>query len=394
MTIRFKLMWVIFAPIVLCILLKTSIFAVDETELPESLDGGFVYSGMDVGSDAILDAAPDDVKDMLPDEFDPNDPEKILEIYTPSYFLETVWRIVKKSLAPALRILSSILGIIIISATVNSFSGLAKEGALSNVVGFVSTLCILLIVYSFVAELIENVTSYLQNISNMMNALLPVMTAIGLAGGNISGTAVASQGMLLMLSFIGVLSGQIFFPTVRVCFALSAASGLGAGNFGFRIDAISKFVRQVMGTILALIAAIISAVMTFQNSIAASADSLSMRAVKFTTSNAIPVAGGIASDAVGMVAGSLSAVKKNTGWVGIVIIMLITMPIIVKVLLSRLGIMLSSMAAGVLGLDKERTILDDISGLLGYVCAVCIIIGLMVIYSLVIISNTSAAYST
>ena len=386
-------MAILLAPIFLCILLKISISATSLTELPESADGGFVYSGSDVGSDEILNAAPNEVKELLPDGFDPNDPEKMLEIYTPSYFLQVIWRIVKSSLSPALRILSSILGIIIISATVNSFSGLTQEGALSGVVGFVSSLCILLTVYSFVSEIINNVSEYLQNISNMMNILLPVMTAIGLAGGNISGTAVASQGMLLILSFIGVLSGQIFFPTVRVCFALSAAGGLGAGRFGFRIDAVSKFVRQIMGTMLALIAAIISAVMTFQNSIAASADSLSMRAVRFTTSNAIPVAGGIASDAVGMVAGSLSAVKKNTGWIGIIIIMLITLPIIVKILLSRLGMTISSMVAGVLGLDRERAILDDISGLLGYVCAVCVIIGLMIVYSLVIISNTSAAYS-
>ena len=131
--------------------------------------------------------------------------------------------------------------------------------------------------------------------------------------------------------------------------------------------------------------------MSFQTTIAARADSLSMRAVRFAASNAIPVAGGIAADAVRTVAGSLSLVKSTVGWAGVVIIALMTLPVMIQVLLTRIGVLLAGTSASVLGLEREKSLLDEVSGLLGSLIAVCLVASLMFVYALAVFAKGAVA---
>ncbi|MBR4037370.1 MAG: hypothetical protein IKJ02_02300, partial [Tidjanibacter sp.] len=105
--------------------------------------------------------------------------------------------------------------------------------------------------------------------------------------------------------------------------------------------------------------------MTFQTSITSRADSLSMRALRFAASKSVPVVGSLASDAVSAVAESLALVKGTVGWGGVIIIAVLTLPVVLNVLLTRMGVVVSAVAADVLGLEREKRILEEIAGLFG-----------------------------
>jgi stage III sporulation protein AE len=346
------------------------------------------YKAEDFGADSIFDAIPEDVRNNLPDGAENLNPKDVVDKFSLSYFTKLIGKLLTAALYPAVKMLSTLLGLVIISSALGALKGMFKSESMTSVFDFVSGLCIMLAMFSTVSNLFESVKVYLNRLSGLINVMLPVMTAMNIAGGNLSASVVSANAMMISLAFIETLATKVLFPVLQICFGMTIASCMGSG---LKLDGISKLVRGVFTWILGLISAGISAMMSFQNTIAERADSLSMRAVKFAATSAIPVAGNIAGDAVRTVAGSLTLVRSTVGWVGIILILLLTMPVIIEVLLTRLGVTVSSTAAGIIGLEREKTLLSELSGLLGFLIAVCVISSLMFIYALALFARCSAA---
>ena len=352
--------------------------AVSEAEL---------YSADEFDVNSILDALPDEVKDKLPEE-DIFSGEEFSKRFSVDYFFSLIKETLTSLLSPAVKTLSMTLGLVLIASALSALKGVFHSPALVSLFEFVSGLCIMITLYENAAVLVEAVQAYLYRLTGVVGAMVPVMLSVGIAGGNTASSALGANAMMLSLAFVEALASQVLFPVLQLCFGLSAASGIGGG---LKLGGISKLVRGVLTWVIAFIGAVISAVMTFQTSIAARADSLSMRAIKFAASNTVPVVGGIASDAVGAVASSLSLIKSTVGWVGVIIIAVLTLPIIFNVLLTRLGISISETAADIIGLEKEKSLLSEMCGLLGFLAAVCVISALMFVYALALFAKSAAA---
>lgn len=345
------------------------------------------YSAEDFGADAIIDSLPDEVKELLPEDiFDP----KGASSADVGFFAGVIRTLLKKTLGTALKSFSRLLGLLLICSAISALRGAVKSDGMTGLFDFLSGICIMLELFGEARELFEAARSYLFGLSSIMDSFIPIMSAMCAAGGGISSAAVSSGGLILGLELIEKLAANGLMPMLRLCFGIAMASGLGGG---LKLSGISRLIRDGFSWGLGLSAAAISAVMTFQTTIAARADSLSMRAVRFAASNAIPVAGGIAADAVRTVAGSLSLIKGTVGWAGVVIVVLLTLPMLLRVLLTRLGVTLAGIAAGILGLDREKSFLDELSGLLGSLCAVCLIASLMFIYALAVFAFGTVAIS-
>ena len=339
------------------------------------------YTPDDFDADSIFDAFPDELRGYLPEGAESLDPEVTRDGYSFGFFVTVIAKMLSAAVYPAAKTFSMLLGLVIVASTLSSLKGIFKSDGMTSLFDFASGLCIMLAMFSVVTGLFDSVTNYLTRLSVLVNAMLPVMTAMNVAGGNIGSAAVSANAMMLSLSFIQLLATSVMFPVLRLCFGMSIASGIGGG---LRLEGITKLIRGAMTWVLAIIGTLIGTVMSFQNSIAARADSLSMRAVKFAASSAVPVVGGIAGDAVRTVAGSLSLVRATVGWTGVALILLLTLPVIIEVLLTRFGVILAESAAGIIGCDRER-------GLLGFLAAVCVISGLMFIYALTLFARSSVA---
>ncbi len=356
--------------------------AEETTELSSEL-----YSINEFDTDSVLDALPDEARARLPDG-NPFSPEGFFGTFSAKYFFDLIKNSLSDALYPAIKNLSMTLGLILIASALSALKGMLRSDSLVSLFEFISGLCIILTLYTTAISLAETVHEYLQRLSSVVGAMVPVMIAISTAGGNIGAASVSANGMMLALAFVEILASQVLFPILQLCFGLAVASGVGGT---LKLGGISKLVRGVLVWVIALISAIISAVMTFQTAIAARADSLSMRAIKFAASNTVPVVGGIASDAVGAVASSLSLIKGTFGWVGVIIIAVMTLPVIVNILMTRLGVSISETAADVIGLDKEKGLLSEMCGLLGFLAAICVIAALMFVYALALFAKSVPA---
>ena len=346
-----------------------------------------LYTADEFDADSILDALPDEVRERLPNG-DVFSGDGFADSFSANYFFSLIKNTFISLLSSALKTLSVTLGLILVASALSALKGVVHSDAMVSLFEFISGLCIMITLYENAVGLVQSVQSYLYRLTGVVSVMVPVMISIGTAGGNVTSSTVGANAMMLALAFVETLASQMLFPILQLCFGLSAASTIGTG---VKLGGISKLIRGVLTWVIALIGAIISAVMTFQTSIAARADSLSMRAVKFAASHTVPVVGGMASDAVGAVASSLSLVKSAVGWVGVIIILVLTLPVILNVLLTRLGVSISEVVADVIGLEREKNMLSEMSGLLGFLAAVCVIAALMFVYALALFAKSAAA---
>ena len=359
------------------LVLGVNAFATDEPKL---------YSADEFGVDGVLDALPDGVREDLPDGA-VFGADGFSEKFSIEYFFTLIKKFLLSALTPALKTLSSLMALVILASLLSALSKSIGNASLVSAFELASGLCLMLTVYTTVSSLAKAVEQYLTALTGVVSALVPVSVAINTAGGNISGASATGSAMMVGLSFVEILASRGLYPILPLCFGLAVASGVG----GVSLGAVSKSVRGVFTWVLGFISAVISAVMTFQTSIAARADSLSMRAVKFAASNSVPVAGGIASEAVSTVASSLALVKGSVGWTGVIIILLMTLPVILNVITVRLAIVAAQTVADVLGLQKEKGILEEGAGLLGFLAAVCVIAALMFVYALAVFAKDAVA---
>ncbi len=345
-----------------------------------------IYSAEEFDIDSIIGAIPDEAAEKLPSG-DMFDPTKFSENFSAEYFLSIIWDIFISAFSGVIKPFSATLGLIIIASVLSAMKRGLSNSSLSTLLEFVSGLCIMLILYSTILPLVENVKQYLTELLGFIGAMVPVMIAIGTAGGNISASAVSANAMMLGVALVETLAAGGLFPVLQLDFGLSIASGFG----GIKLGGISKIVRNGFTWIMGLVSAVISAVMSFQTSIASRADSLSMRAVRFAASSTVPVVGSMASDAVGAVAGSIGLIKGTVGWVGVIVIIILTVPVTMNIILTRLFVSISCAAAEIAGLEREKEILSQICGLLGFLAAVCFIASLMFVYALALFAKSSAA---
>ena len=116
-----------------------------------------------------------------------------------------------------------------------------------------------------------------------------------------------------------------------------------------------------------------------------------MRAVKFAASGSVPVVGSIAGDAVGAVAGSIGLIKGTAGWVGVIIVIIMTVPVTAEIIITRLCMNIACTAADIVGLERERDILSGMCGLLGFLAAGSFISSLMFVYALALFAGSGTA---
>ncbi len=345
------------------------------------------YTADEFMTGEIVNSLPHDIREKLPDG-DIFSVEGFSERFSFEYFWDFIVDSLSLAISPALKNFTAVFGFIILSAVLAAFKGVMKSDAMVTAFELVSGLCILLTVYKIGISVTARVNGFLSQLSTVITAMVPTMLAIGTAGGNVTASTVSANAMMLGVAFVEGIAAMGLFPILKLCFGMSICSGMGSG---FRLEGITKLIRGTFTWILGFIAAAISAIMSFQTSIALKADSLSIRAVKFAASKAVPVVGGIASDAVSAVGGSISLIKGTVGWGGVIILAAMTLPTILDILLLRLGIVISGTAADIIGLDREKRILDEMSGLFGFLAAVCVICALMFVYALALFAKSTTA---
>jgi len=334
------------------------------------------------------DGTLEDLKNRLPEEVESILPEGWETEETPSFRLGDLFGQVlgglKDNLLPTFGNAAKLLSVLLIAAIFYGFrdtlSGDTIKTALELAVVAGSTLAILEIELS----VLRMAESYISSVCGVMNTLLPIMGGVCLSVGASAMAAVTNVEMMAFAAISGNLFSVIVLPLSSMCLALASASNLGST----KLRSLIKSLNWIASTVIALLLMGFAAFLAAQTKLAASADSLRIQGVKFAVSSFIPLVGGALSDALGTLSASFSVIKSSVGAVGIVVVVLMTLPILFNLLLNRFVLFVGKSAADLLGCTRETAFLEDVGSVFTFITAVVSMISVLFVILLALCVNT------
>lgn len=227
----------------------------------------------------------------------------------------------------------------------------------------------------------------IDNMASFANVLLPTVAAVTAATGAITGAAVRQVAAVLFCNLLVNLINKLLVPLLYGYIALSVAHA-ALGNDGLkRMAALLKWVATTVLTVVML--AFIS-YLSLSGVVAGGADAVTIKATKFAISNAIPVVGGILSDAAETILASAGILKGTVGVFGTLTILGICLVPLLQMAVHYLLYKLVAALSSTLGSDKVCSLVDQIGSafglLLGMTGACCLLLLIALVSSVSVVT--------
>lgn len=298
------------------------------------------------------------------------------------YIMSYIWESLSEQISAPLKMLGRLLGVILICTMFSSLSDGA--GDLSYVLGIVGTLAVVGVIYEQVSAALTTVCTMLSELNAFMIAYIPVFVGL-LTGG---GYVLSASGYYIVLmgicEVITLFSERLIVPLCSVVLAVSIAESLCSLYSG----RISGMMKRFMQWALGISATVFVGVLSIRSIIACAADSVSVRAAKFTVSSFIPVIGGAISDAYTTVSGSVALIRSAAGSFGVIAVMLTAIRPIAAVIAMSASVRLASACAEILGQKNISKLLSGVGDVFAIILTISLLMSLIFIIATAIMMLT------
>lgn len=214
----------------------------------------------------------------------------------------------------------------------------------------------------------------------VMTVLLPILVS---AGG--TATAGVFQPTSVMLSsIISSLLRDVLLPAITISgvFALVNTVSERTGLKG-----LSELIKNIHNWLLGTVFVVFSGFLTLKGISASGIDGISIRAVKYTVGNSLPVIGGVFSDSIDLVLSCTLILKNAAGIAGIVCIFLIVISPIIELFTLSLALKIAAAAVEPLGAAKIAAMSKAASGIAVSLCLLVVAATVLLILVLALIIN-------
>lgn len=310
------------------------------------------------GTQSVLDAVPPEAEELL-EGLSPN---------VQSNFVESIGRVLEQTLLQGLYLLRDmlktvfrILIVVMLCQLLESFCDeRGKRAALVTCVLALTTLC-----GSEVTALAGLGRQTMSKLSDFSSALIPVMAAAAAAAGSPTAAGSISAAAVFFSSLLVRFCDRILIPAVYAFLALSAGDCILQEN---RL----KKLRQLLGggieRCLKVVAYLFTGFLGVTGILAGSADAAAVKAAKSAFSAAVPVVGGIISDAAQSLLSSASMLKASIGTFGMLTVLAIFSMPAIQMGVSYLSLKMTTALCGLLG-SRLQDLLEASASAMGYVLA-------------------------
>ncbi len=265
-----------------------------------------------------------------------------------------------------------------------------KESAQSSFSEYVCMLCFVLPTTSLLFSLWETVEAAIGSLHTVMTAMTPTVTALLLLGGNAQGAAVQGSMLALVLGSMETVLHSILAPLFSVLLGVSILGGVCMDS---AFSQLVTLLRKGFSWLVTFFFGLFALVLGYQTTIAAGADSLGARTLKFTVGSTVPLVGGALGESVRTLAGSLSVLRGTVGAVGIVCVLGILLPPIVLLVEYQLLFGVLGFCASLLDCPRQGDFFRRMQELVKFAWTLMVASGLFFILLLTVFSKSVAAYA-
>ncbi len=263
-------------------------------------------------------------------------------------------------------LLFTVLGITVIGGVVGLL-GEDTAGGLKSGVRIAVTVGYALALLGLVGDVTEEVNIYLHDVLAFADGLVPVMGGVLAAGGNGAVGAVGGANMAGLLLLMEHLCVGALPPLAGACFGFSLVGSL---SDGLQVGGIAKNIRGIYLTLLGVICTVATSALRLQTVLGAGRDTVAMQTARFAIGNMIPLAGNAIGATLGTLSTSLHLLKNTIGVSSVLVLVLMTVPVLVRLWAVRLALSLSGAVADLVGFSVGGKLLGDFRSVLDLLLAV------------------------
>ncbi|MBQ7464989.1 MAG: stage III sporulation protein AE [Oscillospiraceae bacterium] len=250
-----------------------------------------------------------------------------------------------EELTESVRGAASLLLIVIATAVAEGAMTAAGDGKVPNYVPMAAVLAVTGAAVGGLDSLASSCADTLEQLHVLSELLLPAIGAAMTAAGGVA-SASMRQVATVFLSQVLIALMQALLPLVYCLIGTSAADVMLPDH---HFKAIATAIRKVVTWALTACVVLYTGYLTVGGAVAGSADRLAMQAARSAISAAVPVVGGIISDASGVVLAGAETIKNAMGVAGLLAVLGICMGPFLTLLVQFVMFKAVSFLAGVLG---------------------------------------------
>ena len=271
--------------------------------------------------------------------------------------------------------LGVLLGVILLTALLGGLEGSAVS-PLQRTYHSVGVLGAVSVVLLPLAALVQTVSETAERVIVFLSAYVPLYAAVLVTGGRGLG-AVSYQTTLLGAGYVlSAFIGRGVLPLLTVSLALGC---VGAVTEGFSLEALSRTFHKGVLWGLGLFSTVFSGLLSIQQMVAAAADSLGGRVIRFSLSGMVPVVGGLLGEAYNTVMGCAGLLRTTMGAFGLLAVVLMVAPPLVRCVCWQVVLSLGGGAAELFDLPPLAKVCRTAVGAVQVLEAVLAAYGLMMI---------------
>ena len=288
---------------------------------------------------------------------------------------EELFGIVKKAVRSSVLMLS-----IALFCGIGEIAVGEKGSGLVRIVPLVGALAVSAVSVADVNSLMGMGVSSVEKLTSFSNVLLPVVATLTAATGAITGAAVRQMAAILFSDLLMNVINGILIPLVYGYIAGSIAWA-ATGNGGLkRIAALFKWVAT---TLLIILLMAYVAYLSVNGIIAGSADAVTIKAAKFAISTAVPVVGGILSDASESILSAAGVLKSSVGVFGMVAVLALCLIPFLQLAVHYLAYKFVAAVASTVGVSSVSGLIESLSSSFGLILGMMGAGALLLLVSLV-----------
>lgn len=284
-------------------------------------------------------------------------------------FSQGLWNVTKealKALDPALTQAAGVClkagAVVLLSALAQGFAP-KEAGKAMELAGAVAMGCVLL---EPSKGMIELGTQTVSGVSEYGKLLLPVMTTALACQGGTTASAGLYAATALFDSILSTGISRLLIPVLWMYIALSvAAAAVGESVLGKLRNICKGSLTWGIKTALYLF----TGFLTVTGVISGSTDAAALKAAKLTISGAVPVVGGILSDASEAVLVGAGVMRSAAGVYGMLTILALFLTPFLRIGVQYLMLKLTTAFCSALGKSSAATLMGDFTGAMGLVLA-------------------------
>lgn len=301
-----------------------------------------------------------------------------------SSFFEIIKVLLFKNIKSIMSPLLIVLCIALLCVLFSNFQS-GKMGEHVEIVYLVCFSVVVIIVSVVISKLVISSKNGVVQMQKSMNAIFPILL---LLMSNM-GASISAKAYAPLVSVLSNIISNVFVYFLLPLFSLSLViSIISHISPNTKLNKFNGFIKSLFKWVVGSVCALFMGYLAIKGFTAGASDGISVKATKFAIKNYVPILGGYISEGFELVKAGSLIVKNAVGFVGVLIVVCISLLPVLSIAVCELGLKLVSGILEPVGATKTSNLLCSISDSLKLLSAIVIGVSLMYFLTIYLITCT------